>query len=183
MAALTKLTLPSGKYYIRSESPWQGYLQGKFCYISEKATKPGQSALFDVVTVGGSAGFVYFRSTFFDRNNLLSVSQKDKMAEKNATTLEEEEHFTGRLFLSAEDTNNLGAAQFELFVPPMNSGNVAKNVRAIIRSVSNQRFLSVKSGGSPFATEKDPSLATVFILERDLRLLLFDCFKRFYALN
>ena len=93
--------------------------------------------------------------------------------------MEEKENFSGRLFLLKNDnkSSSLETAQFELFVP-INADNVVsfwkkafwnekeEGVRAIIRSVSNQRFLSIKSGGNPFASEKDPALATVFILER-----------------
>ena len=169
---LTKLSLSNGKYYIRSEAPWKGYLQGKLCSISEKATKPRLSALFDVTSINGSSGLVSLRSSFFDGSYLV-VQKKD-----NGTMLTEEEHFSGRLFLSNKNNSSkleAAQAQFELFVPP-NADNAVKKddgIRAIIRSDSNQRFLSIKSGGNPFATEKDPALATVFILERFLLTIFF----------
>ena len=167
---LTKLTLSNGKYYIRTEAPHKGYLQGKLCSISEKATKPRLSALFDVTSINGSSGLVSLRSSFFDGSYLV-VQKKD-----NGTMLTEEEHFSGRLFLSKKHIfSSLETAQFELF-HPLNAHNAAKKeegIRAIIRSVSNQRFLSIKSGGNPFATEKDPALATVFILERFLLTIFF----------
>ena len=131
-----------------------------------------KSALFDVDVTDGndSDGFVSFRSSLFDgslavRAALLSDSEK--------------ENYSGRLFLLKNDNkySSLEAARFELFVP-INAENVAffwqkafwkkkeEGIRVIIRSVSNQRFVSIKSGGNPFATEKDPALATVFFLER-----------------
>ena len=140
-----------------------------------------KSALFDVDVTDGndSTGFVSFHSSLFDGSlavhaALLSDSEK--------------ENYSGRLFLLRNDdkSSSLEAAQFELFAP-INADNVAffwkkafwkkkeeeEGVRAIIRSTSNQRFLSIKSGGNPFATEKDPALATVFILERFLLKVLW----------
>ena len=183
---LTKLALANGKYYIRSEAPWHGYLQGKFCSISDK-TKSTENALFDVatdITDNGSPGFVSFRSSLSDGSYL--AVQKIEKDERNEITVEEKENYSGRLFLLKNDnkSSSLEAARFELFVP-INTDNVAffwkkafwnekkKGVRAIIRSVSTQRFLSIKSGGNPFATEKDPALATVFTFERFLLNSLF----------
>ena len=136
-----------------------------------------KSALFDVTAGNDSAGFVSFRSSLYDgslavRAALLSDSEKEK--------------YSGRLFLLGNDNKSpsLEATQFELFVP-INADKFAffwkkafwnekeEGVRAIIRSVSNQRFLSIKSGGNPFASEKDPALATVFILERFLLKVLW----------
>ena len=174
---LTKLALANGKYFIRSEAPWQGYLQGKLCSISDDATKKSLSALFDVTAVNGSAGFVSLRSSFFDGRYL--AVQKMEKGESDVTSAEEEENYKGPLFLLKDNdkSSSLEAAQFELLVP-LNTDNVAffwkkafwkkkeEGIRVIIRSVSNQRFVSIKSGGNPFATEKDPALATVFRLER-----------------
>ena len=170
---LTKLTLSNGKYYIRTEAPHKGYLQGKLCSISEKATKPRLSSLFDMTAINGSSRLVSLRSSFFDGSYL--AVQKIEKDERNEITVEEKENFSGRLFLLKNDNKSsileaAQAAQFELFVP-LSANNEAKKgdgVRAIIRSVSNQRFLSIKFGGNPFASEKDPALATVFILERFL---------------
>ena len=165
--ALTKLSLLNGKYYIGSEAP-SGYFHGKFCHILEGA-KPGLSALFELINDDRSNGFVYFRSPFFNGSYLAVNTDEDK-----AASLEEKKHFTGRLCLL--ETNNPSKlelearAQFELFVPPVNVGNDANKagvrVRAIIRSVRSQQYLSVKPGGNPFATEKDPTLATVFTFEQ-----------------
>ena len=165
--ALTKLSLLNGKYYIGSEAP-SGYFHGKFCHILEGA-KPGLSALFELINDDRSNGFVYFRSPFFNGSYLTVNTDEDK-----AASLEEKKHFTGRLCLL--ETNNPSKlelearAQFELFVPPVNVGNDANKagvcVRAIIRSVRSQQYLSVKPGGNPFATEKDPTLATVFTFEQ-----------------
>ena len=132
--------------------------------------------MFDMtteVTDNGSAGFVTFCSPFIDGSYL--AVQKIEKDETDGTTVEEEENYSGRLFLLKNDNKSsileaAQAAQFELFVP-LSADNEAKKgdgVRAIIRSVSNQRFLSIKFGGNPFASEKDPALATVFILERFL---------------
>ena len=168
--ALTKLSLSNGKYYIGSEAP-SGYFYGKLCHILE-GEKPGLSALFELINDDRSNGFVYFRSPFFNGRYLAVNTHEDK-----AASLEEKRHFTGRLCLGnwaivrSDGTKQFfttDAAQFELFLPPINVSNDASKagVRAIIRSVKNQQYLSVKPGGNPFATEKDPSLATVFILEQ-----------------
>ena len=179
--------LPIGQYYIRSEAPWQGYLQGKLCYIAEDAEcQSAEDASFMATVTGfvsrtNDAGFVSFRSLFKDlyllkgEQNYLAV-RKIENDEMSGRMLEEEENFSGRLFLSNNrDPSSLEETQFELFVPP-NATNVAnektESVRAIIKSVSNGRFISIKPGGNPFATEKDPALATVFSFERELRFLL-----------
>ena len=167
---LTKLSLSYGKYYIGSEVP-SGYFHGKLCHILEGA-KPGLSALFELINDDRSNGFVYFRSPFFNGSYLAVNTHEDK-----AASLEEKRHFTGRLCLSngaivrliqLSNSSLLDPTQFELFLPPINAINNANKagVRAIIRSVKNQQYLSVKPGGNLFATEKDPSLATVFIFEQ-----------------
>ena len=131
--------------------------------------------MFDVtteITDNDSAGFVSFRSSLSDESYLAV----QKMVKDGTATVEEKENYSGRLFLLKSDNkfSSLEAAQFELFVPLTTDNEVmeAEGVRAIIRSVSNQRFLSIKSGGNPFASEKDPALATVFILERFLLTFL-----------
>ena len=159
--ALTKLSLSNGQYYIGSEAPL-GYFHGKFCYILEGA-KPEQDALFELIIADRSNGFIYFRSSFFNGSYLAVNTEEDK-----AASLEEKRYFTGRLcLLETNKPSKLDATKFELFVPPMND-NFAKKAhfRAIIRSVRNQQYLSVKPGGNLFATENDPSLATVFIFKR-----------------
>ena len=166
--ALTKLTISNdGRYYyIRSDAPF-GYFD-KFCYMGDE--KPATNALFEIVHRCGS-DFVSFHAPFFNGSYLAVNTDNSK-----ATTLKEMEHFTGRLFLFNSkmskklDTN---AEKFELFVPVNTASTSTDNkegegVRAIIRSVANQRFLVVKPGGSPFACGKDPSLATVFVFEQRL---------------
>lgn len=182
--------LPIGKYYIRSEAPLQGYLQGKLCYIAEDAecgsakSPPAIPPPSFMATVTGTndAGFMSFRSSLFeDEESYLAVRKKIENDEMSGKMLEEEGNFSGRLILSNIDSSlffeqpsNLEETQFELFVPP-NATNFAneekEGVRALIKSVSNGRFISIKSGGNPFATEKDPALATVFCFERELRFL------------
>ena len=146
---LTKLSLSNGKYYIGSEAP-SGYFHGKLFHILEGG-KPGLSALFDLINddrSDGSNGFVYFRSPFFNGRYLAVNTHEDK-----AASLEEKRHFTGRLCLGnwaivrSDGTKQFfttDAAQFELFLPPSNVSNDARKagVRAIIRSVKNQQYLS-----------------------------------------
>ena len=168
--ALTKLTLSNGgKYHIRSEAPF-GYLDEK-CYMGDK--KPATNALFEVVHHGDSSGFVSFNAPFFNGSHL-AVNTND-----NITILKDKERFAGRL--SLKDSVGHGkaakAAQFELFVPIKTEPAAAVKkdgsaFRAIVRSVANQRFLVVKSGGGPFACEKDPSLATIFTFEQRFEVLI-----------
>ena len=166
--ALTKLTLSNGgKYHIRSEAPF-GYLDEK-CYMGDP--KPATNALFEVVRHGKGSGFVSFNAPFFDES-YLAVNTNDN----NVTILKDKERFAGRLSLK----NSVGygkETQFELFVPIKTESAAAvkkegNDFRAIVRSVANQRFLVVKSGGSPFACEKDPSLATIFTFEQRFDLIL-----------
>lgn len=166
--ALRKLAISNGgRYYnIRSDAPF-GYLD-KLCYMGDE--KPATNALFEIVNRCGS-GFVVFHAPFFNGSCLAVNTDNSK-----ATTLKEREHFTGRLFLfSSEMPKKLdaNAEKFELFVPiktafTSTDNNEGRGVRAIVRSVANQRFLVVKPGGSPFACAKDPSLATVFVFEQRL---------------
>ena len=161
---LTKLTLSNGgKYHIRSAAPF-GYLDEK-CYMGDK--KPATNALFEVVHHGDSSGFVSFNAPFFNGSHLAVIT-----SDKNVTLFKDKERFAGRLFLLKNGVAHGKAAQFELFVPikTESTAAVAKKdgnaFRTIVRSVANQRFLVVKSGGGPFACEKDPSLATVFTFEQ-----------------
>ena len=163
---LTKLTLSNGgKYHIRSEAPF-GYLDER-CYMGDK--KPATNALFEVVHHGGSSGFASFNAPFFNGSHL-AVNTSDK----NVKLLKDKERFAGRLFLLKNSVGHGKAAQFELFVPikTESAAAVVNTFRAIVRSVANQRFLVVKSGGSPFACEKDPSLATIFTFEQRFEVLI-----------
>lgn len=90
--------LSSGKFYIRSEAP-SGYLQNKFCHIG---THKSDRFLFEVVKVNGYTGFRSMISPYSNsRGDYLAVSKSK--GDKEALTLEEKEHFTGRLFLLEND--------------------------------------------------------------------------------
>ena len=134
--------------------------------------KPATNALFEVVHHGDSSGFVSFNAPFFNGSHL-AVNTSDKNV-----TLKDKDRFAGRLFLLKNSVRYGKAAQFELFVPIKTESAAAvvkkdgSAFRAIVRSVANQRFLVVKSGGGPFACEKDPSLATIFTFEQRFEVLI-----------
>ena len=132
--------------------------------------KPATNALFEVVHHGNGSGFVSFNAPFFNGSHL-AVNTND-----NITILKDKERFAGRLSLK-DSVGHGKEAQFELFVPTKTESAAAvkkegSGFRAIVRSVANQRFLVVKSGGGPFACEKDPSLATIFTFEQRFDLIL-----------